>query len=279
MESPKWEKVLYKNNGLPDNYTDSKFLEDLRKNLHFKAVTVGVATQSTTRLSTQISLVVLFWSCFILLEEDQEWGSLNSISGWKILFGSFTVATIAAYTASRRNYIDRFLVAKNLIRFLAIGYACTPVLKTLTDSISTDTIYAMSSILMVVHLAFHHYGSDAACVSPYLSLNAAICSAICLASRLPNTGQAFILFTFAMEVFAFFPEFYEALNYPLSIFWVCTFSALSCLYLYVSCTVALSFLSVIIFVNVICPVCFVWAQKYKDNIHGPWDEAMICTKL
>lgn len=32
---PKWRKILYENQGVPDNYVDKSFLEELQKNCEF----------------------------------------------------------------------------------------------------------------------------------------------------------------------------------------------------------------------------------------------------
>jgi hypothetical protein len=52
--------------------------------------------------------------------------------------------------------------AKSVVIFLSAGYGFSPVLKTLTASISTDTIHATSCLMFLTHLVFHNYGMDAA---------------------------------------------------------------------------------------------------------------------
>ena len=66
---------------------------------------------------------------------------------------------------------------KNDIRhaliFLCFGLGLSPVLYKLTDTISTDTIYTTSGIMLFIHLVFHNYGLEkSAVVSKALSLNA-----------------------------------------------------------------------------------------------------------
>ena len=46
--------------------------------------------------------------------------------------------------------------------FLSFGYGLSPVLMTLTDTISTDTIYAMTAAMLMANLLFHDYGPSAA---------------------------------------------------------------------------------------------------------------------
>lgn len=261
----KWKKVLYLRSSYPDNYTDPKFLEEIKHNLHFQPVDSRTAVLKSTRISTQISVTVIFWAAFLQLKEENYF--------WELTYGMFSFLVIAAYVISF-NFNNILLVVKNVILFVAIGYGCTPVLKTLTDTISTDSIYAMSVILMLVHIAFHQYGMDGVCVSPYVSLNAAICGAICLASRLHETKHAFVLLTLAVQAFVLFPKLYEALNYTPIAFVILTSSALVCMF-FISITSSMIFMLAIVCVNIIFPFCFVWAQRYKDNIYGPWDEAMI----
>ncbi len=234
--------------------------------MNFKPITRATAVLAATRVSTQISVTVIFWSTFLQLQEESPL--------WKFTFGAFTCFIIIAY-----GVLDGFRhisgVLKSASLFLAVGYACTPILKTLTDTISTDTIYAMSALLMMLHIAFHRYGIDGSFVAPYLSLNAAVCGAICLASRLQETQKAFILLTLAVEAFALFPELYEGLGYSLIAFCLSFISAVFCLSS-VSIYWSIVFLFVILIgaVNVVFPLFFVWAQKYKDNLHGPWDEVI-----
>jgi len=262
----KWSKVLYVKTGLPDNYTDSDFLKELKRNLHFKPVLAQSAILTSTRISTRVSITVIFWVVFLHLNEKN--------SCWKITYGAFTLFIAVAYRISRR-FGNISTIMKNSVLFLAFGYACTPVLQSLTDTISTDSIYAMTCLLMLIHVAFHQYESDEHIASsPYLSLNAAFCGAICLASRLSDTKDAFILLTLATQAFALFPELYEALGYPLAAFGVSTLSAALAV-LSISNGAAVLFLVLLLFINILFPLCFVWAQKYKDNIYGPWDEALI----
>jgi len=46
--------------------------------------------------------------------------------------------------------------------FLIFGLGLSPILMTLTESISTDTIYAMTFFMLLANLLFHDYGINAA---------------------------------------------------------------------------------------------------------------------
>lgn len=46
--------------------------------------------------------------------------------------------------------------------FTGFSYCLSPVLASLTETISTDTIYAMTTVMLLANLAFHNYGVQAA---------------------------------------------------------------------------------------------------------------------
>ena len=77
----------------------------------------------------------------------------------------------------------------------------------LTDTISTDTIYTMTTLVLLIHLIFHDYGLRSSFVSHPLSLNAGLFAAVCLASRLPTSFDAFVLLSASVLTFVLFPIF------------------------------------------------------------------------
>ena len=46
---------------------------------------------------------------------------------------------------------------KTAVLFLGVSFILSPVLVSLTETISTDTIYAMTTIMLLAHLLFHDY--------------------------------------------------------------------------------------------------------------------------
>ncbi|VDM79395.1 unnamed protein product [Strongylus vulgaris] len=48
-----------------------------------------------------------------------------------------------------------------VVVLLIFGYATTPAIRTLTDTISTDTIFALSFITALISCVFHDYGVNA----------------------------------------------------------------------------------------------------------------------
>ncbi|KOS21151.1 Phosphatidylinositol N-acetylglucosaminyltransferase GPI2 subunit [Escovopsis weberi] len=93
-----------------------------------------------------------------------------------------------------------------LICFTLLGLS--PILKSLTLSTSSDSIWAMSFWLLVTNIFFFDYSGGVGAKFPAsLSTNAALMASTVLASRLPSTKQVFSLTLFSIEVFGLFPVF------------------------------------------------------------------------
>lgn len=162
---------------------------------------------------------------------------------------------------------------RTVLTVLVFGFVMSPMLHTLTQSISTDTIFLMTFFVMCIHLITFDYGLQAFVVSKAISLNAAIFGAICLASRIPNSLDGFIFLVISMKIFVLLP-------FLLKRFWTIYWHvpiAIFCLgFLYNISLKSFAIYSLIeVFVNIFCPYIFIQNQKYKSSINGPWDEAVL----
>ncbi|KAL3275453.1 hypothetical protein HHI36_020213 [Cryptolaemus montrouzieri] len=267
-----WEKVLYKNQKYPDNYTDNTFLRDLKKNIDFKEVTYRDAFLGANLLVQEICTVMGFVLVYIYLYN--EWLPPN------LIFNAFNCLTLVGFLLHKFHYKNKAFLnmishdLRTVLIYIVFGHLFSPVLYTLTDTISTDTIYTMTSFMLLVHLIFFDYGVNSTIVSNSLSLSAAIFASICLASRLSSAHQAFILITIAIEFFLLSPHLRVNANFSLPITLALALCDLYFLNL-VSVFVTVIFLITISFINIVCPLLFVRYQKYKENIYGPWDEAVV----
>lgn len=270
-----WRKVLYENSEYEDNYTDPSFLQELTRNNFVRIISYPEAILGATKLTQQITVVILFMLIFYLLYTDHLQPETLLIQA--------TVATFLGYVYSifklglrLRSILDD---SKTVLGVLVFGFLFTPLMHTLTTSISTDTIFSTTFIMMVLHLIFADYGLDAFMVSKAISLNAAIFATICLSSRLASTFHSFVLLTVAIEAFVLLPIFLAKvlqsrwLHVPFVV--VCVGGIASLLYSYTIMPLLFTYLGLVGFVNVICPVIFVRQQKHKDNKHGPWEEAIV----
>ncbi|KAJ6111993.1 hypothetical protein N7523_008054 [Penicillium sp. IBT 18751x] len=101
-----------------------------------------------------------------------------------------------------------------LIYFSLLGLS--PILKSLTKSTASDSIWAMSCWLLIMNIFSFDYGrgegAGATKFPASLSTNAAVMASTVLASRLPSTTHVFSLMLFSMEVFGLFPIFRRQLR-------------------------------------------------------------------
>lgn len=96
----------------------------------------------------------------------------------------------------------------SLIVLVGVLLALSPVLATLTNSFSDDTIWVLTILLMLIHVVFHDYGYIIGSSEKFegpVSLNAAIFASVLLGSRLPSNLHVFTLIFLAIELFALFP--------------------------------------------------------------------------
>lgn len=181
----------------------------------------------------------------------------------------------SSYTMKRRHII------KSSVLFCIILFGLSPVLKTLTEDTTSDTIWALSAGLFLGNCLLYDYS-----VSPHtllklpgvIATNAAVFASVVLASRLPTNIHVFSFLTFAVAWFALFPMFRRLLNsssefhkialtLALVVLATASFSQYSKLVIYL-------YFATTLFITFVCPLWLIWIQRYKNQINGPWDEAL-----
>ncbi|KAI1212720.1 GPI2-domain-containing protein [Annulohypoxylon truncatum] len=175
-----------------------------------------------------------------------------------------------------------------LIYFTLLGLS--PILKSLTRSTSSDSIWAMSFWLLAMNIFFYDYSSGPVKFPASLSTNAALMASTVLASRLPSTGQVFSLTLFSIEVFGLFPVFrryarHRSWRYHVVLSVLLVIGAGGGVGLILSGekddvwpwksgllgVLVASFVAVVAMGG--CSWWLIGLQKYKNAINGPWDQA------
>ena len=272
-------RVLWKSQGTPDNHTDDEtFLKELRTNVNLKTYSYFEAVRGTAVLVQQVCLVVMFVLIYVYIFD-------NRIQALQVILGlSIQLAVGNAWYRKMQGKADLLPSKKEIYTCLVIygfAFGISPVLSTLTRTVSTDTIYLMVTGMLMANMAVHDYGPRAMVVSQAFSLNAAFAAAVCLASRLPFSLDAFALIISAAGIFGLWPAMRSVLQrkhpvYFLAVTPLLIFSDLILIVL-VSRFFALMFFLLIACLSLICPLLFVRLQRCKTTIHGPWDEAVITT--
>lgn len=208
--------------------------------------------------------------------------SLKSRGRGRHTRNSSTALTEVQDLAYRRRQLRlrRLRTAKSAILIYCTLLGLSPILRSLTESISSDSIWAISGWLFLANCLSFDYGSDVSVKFPAsLPTNAAIMASVVLASRLPTTTHVFSLVLFSIEVFGLFPVFRK---YVRHVSW----------YGHVALTVMLvggaaAGLGLMVgwgwawgWVGLMgpgimggCSWWLMWLQRYKNEIHGPWDPA------
>ena len=258
---------MYDNAGYPDNYTPAEyFLAARTYNQNLVLYTWTQCLAGAARVATQISDVIIFCCCYNYIKA-------GDIQPMTILMMTLSLSLLGFVPLVLRHEGWAWQAVKSTFLFVMTGYASSPVLHNLTESVSTDSIHSMAGVSLVVHLVTCHYGVSAPLVSWQLSLNAAVLSSVCLASRLHSHTAAFSLLSLSAFIFLLLP-----LARPL------TFSSLSwslltsscCLVLLSTLSTTYTFLVLLLLlaVQLLCPFLFYRLQSNKLTIHGPWDEAV-----
>lgn len=181
---------------------------------------------------------------------------------------------------------QRIATAKSACLIYGALLGLSPILKSLTKSTSSDSIWAMSTWLMCINIFFFDYGGAVGAKLPAsLSTNAALMASTMLASRLPSTNHVFSLTLFSIEVFGLFPIFRRHLRLNS---WrghlLLTLALVASAGGGVGITVsgggwkaaAVGLVLGCVLTGLGMGVCSWWLiglQKYKNEIHGPWDPA------
>lgn len=181
---------------------------------------------------------------------------------------------------------ERLMTAKSAILIYCSLLGLSPILRTLTLSTSSDSIWALSSWLMGINVFTFDYGAGPEAKFPAsLSTNAALMASTVLASRLPSTTHVFSLTLFSIEVFGLFPVFRRHLRHHS---WTGHLWLTTVLVVLASGGLSMTIsgggwgmaaVGVVLGGIITClgmgmtSWWLIGLQRYKNEIHGPWDPA------
>ncbi|KAG2366549.1 phosphatidylinositol N-acetylglucosaminyltransferase [Suillus spraguei] len=283
MSSKGWDKVLWERQPFPDNYIHPhSFLSSLRRNPNFKPYTYWPLVLLCCAITQHLATIFTFLAVFVRLKE--RWLDARVLLWVSIVsfFGGYALYEILSYSNPGRGAFTRSNTIKSsLLVFLAL-MGLSPVLRTLTAATSSDSIWALSACLFLLNALLADYSSMKPVpqerLTSVLSMNAAISSSVVLASRLPDDLAVFALVLFAVQSFALFPILRHQLQVTpqiAQILFTLTLCVLSfALTIPLSVSVAYIYAGISITVTFVAPGVLIWAQKFKNEIRGPWDVAV-----
>ncbi|KAI5667211.1 hypothetical protein M9H77_17064 [Catharanthus roseus] len=233
-----------------------------------------------------VALVVLVWVYTLKSTLNEDSLLLLDIS---LLVSGFSILLLTAEMLSITLLLNYLLK----ISFFITGlYLLSPIYHTLTRSISSDTIWALTASLIILHLFLHDYSGSTVkapgtlenpTITSNISLNASIVASVLIASRLPSRLHVFAIVLFSLQVFLFAPLVtYCIRKYSFRLHLFLSFSLMSLTVVGVYnlhnmlCILLIVILGV---VNVLGPYWLIRIQEYKFEINGPWDEAKLCFNI
>lgn len=301
---PPWLKVLYVRQPYEDSYVGDTFLDSLVLNANLQQYEYLALCRSGMAVVQQLSLVGVFVGVWSRVQGGL-WshGTLLAAEAALLALGYALALACGRWRELQRGrgaFCDLWRGACAV----APLWVMAPMLRTLTRSWSDDTIATMTFGLLAIHAVLYDYGVGPAPQAPALpsgavALNAAMLAATILASRLDTADQVFAFMSFAMEVFAFFPQLSLRVRRrspaahvlvftpllalaaawllagPLAFAPVCQPPAVA-----VAAAAASSFpvgalFAALFAAGFVCPALLIWAQRYKKEIQGPWDIAHV----
>ena len=287
----KWRKIAYggMQPGFDDNHTDESFLEDMVTNTNVVKRNFLKVMQDSVSISQYlciVALVGLVWTYTLRSTLDENSLLLLDVS---LLGLGFMVLMMTGEMLSLGLLLHYLL---NISFFTTGLYILAPVYYTLTRSISSDSIWAVTVLLILHHLFLHDYSGSTisapgALQNPTLtsciSLNASVVASVFIASRLPSRLHVFAIMLFSLQVFLFAPLLTYCVKKHSSYLHLCLSFLLMAVTLGFVYTLhrllLVMMLGLLVFVNVVCPYWLIRIQEYKFQINGPWDEAKLCIDI
>ncbi|ETW87230.1 hypothetical protein HETIRDRAFT_406947 [Heterobasidion irregulare TC 32-1] len=280
------ERLLWKRQPYPDNHVPVTFLSSLRRNPSFKPYTYWPLVFSACAIAQHLSAIFIFLAIFVRLLGQTFDPRLLVVLSLAMFVTGCVVWELLDYSWGENNQGATDRRAKTLkaaiLVFLAL-MALSPILRTLTASTSSDSIWALSACLFLLNAALADYrsvrlsGQVREELTSILSMNAAVSAAVVLASRLRDDLSVFALTLFSVQLFALFPILRHSLQAAPSIVQVGLTVALSLLSLGLMVTLSTTTtsiaLGILISTTFGAPAALVWAQRYKNELRGPWDVA------
>ncbi|CAH6722655.1 phosphatidylinositol N-acetylglucosaminyltransferase Gpi2p subunit [[Candida] jaroonii] len=270
-----WKKLLYQNQPFPDNYVDESFLSQLKRNETVRPYKYWELVNDFSLILfhlTNLTLVILIFVSIYRFDWDSTY----------IVTSSSTISLIGYVLWELRlnSTNSKVLKIKSFTLVIFMFLLLSPVLKSLTRSTSSDSIWSISVILSIFNLMFHDYAINVHTpfYKPILSTNLSLSNALVLASRLNSTWQVFCFILFAIQSNTLLPLFDFSLRRysPKLHYLLFTCLTLVVEYLMVHLTNLNAFLlwsSIQIFILLILPGYFLFLQRYKNELSGPWDIA------
>lgn len=297
----KWQKFLYLRQPFPDNYTDEYFLSQLKLNSTVKQHSYFRLVEDFCLIVFYISIVMVVIFIFIGVYL-YEWNivpfalgsTIISILGYNFFLKKLEeekpMDDNIKIAGKKKCFSFSFFKTEKLkpyclLIFLLLFFS--PVLKSLTQSFCSNTIWALSTVLSFLNIFLYDYSNHFSFYIPQhrhkkksiLSTNLSLANSIVLASRLQSNLDVFFFVFLAVQINILLPIFdcnikqLNMINFHrflmLLSFLVCCFFFFKILSLKLMVFWMINAVSFTFYM----PFYFLFLQRYKREYQGPWDVA------
>lgn len=295
VHNVRWKKILWKKQPYDDNYVDASFLSQLRTNATASFPTWAFIMLSSLSIGQKLSIVLLFVATFAQLHM----GLLSSST--LIWLSTLTTLILACMGCRVQMQSDRYHKGKSITHSISsivvlifALQALSPVVRTFSETTTDGSVWACAAILFGGHLAFADYSmflDPRSRLRSTISLNMAMCASVVLSSRLTMDADVYALLLVALQLFAIYPLLRDRMyiyygnlttrdqrQIPRMVIPLTTlFMGASMYAMWRVSPIVAVFLepSALFFVCVLCPLWMRRAQKWKTEMRGPWDEAVL----
>ncbi|KAF3045668.1 hypothetical protein E8E12_011104 [Didymella heteroderae] len=182
-----YKKLLWFKQPFPDNYTDEKtFLDHLQRNPRLQPYEFWSLMGDTTIIVQHLASVAIFCCCFVAIIQGKVsplsvvgWATLWTVVAWVLWdfwqgqeleandnttnkgsdAGDANDSHSDSVPAPTSRYQQRVSTIKSAVLIYAALLGLSPILKSLTKSTTSDSIWAISTWLLMMNVAFFDYSS------------------------------------------------------------------------------------------------------------------------
>lgn len=219
-----WRKLLWVQQPYPDNYVDDSFLSQMKQNSHVQQYTFWALSSDSAGILAHLCTVAVFVISFLGIYSrgwNPIWFAVGSSALTVVSYVFWRLVLVDVNAAAKEEGKSIMTTLKSSLLILFTLLALSPVLKSLTQSTSSDSIWALTVWLCLANICFNNYSSLSSPSSSstmelksILSTNFALSAAIMLASRLSTTMSVFSFVLFSIQIFGVFPTFLRVVRNP-----------------------------------------------------------------
>lgn len=276
--SIKWEKVLWKAQNFPDNYTDHTFLQELVINADVPKRDYWRVALGSAAVTQQLCTVVAAVATPVHLRRGT-FGphEVLAVCALLLLAGYGVCGAIGGHVLG--GSLGRGL--RQCALLTGGVFLLSPLYRSLMRTISEDSIIALTVMLLVVHLYLHDYNFVNTVTDKLIgavSLGAAVFASVLIASGLPSETDVFVHVLLSLELYLLSPFMRRYIRQASVAAHVAITASMFCistlLLLPLSPNLTIVFTFAVVFISFLSPRWLVRIHKFKAKINGPWDEAV-----